>query len=409
MGEEAFRFPAWPTSLFLVSLLSTGSKAADFPKARDPLKWPFAQTSIWNTPLGSGAKYVPAGIGASAAMGMTEDEDILILEAGAPLVDILENDAGWDPGKKRCSSLTGKALYKAPIPLSFSTDPGYSGNTPNMGLAILMADGRTLKQNQPFHRCGPGGIATSQYLFPDVDIQSGDGIPGAHGGSGMSAIGGTLRLGELVPGGVIRHALKCNLFAAKYIAFNDDATRGFRWPARNADGYAAAGTYKGKVPALEMGALLALKPDFNPDGLRTEPARILARTFTDYGAYLVDDTAWDVYGIETEWSPQGRLIDEFKTTWGWNFATPVLSTCTDASKACMWAKDMADIFTSLHVVDNNGPGSLGGGGSPRQPPAPPFGTVAIFNSRNAVRKAAPEPLNVFLNGRQKPVLRLGAR
>ena len=29
---------------------------------RDPLKWPFAQNSIWNMPIGSGAQYVPANL-----------------------------------------------------------------------------------------------------------------------------------------------------------------------------------------------------------------------------------------------------------------------------------------------------------------------------------------------------------
>ncbi len=35
-----------------------------------------------------------------------------------------------------------------------------------------------------------------------------DGTYGAHGGSSLSAIGGTIRLGELLPGNVIRHTLK---------------------------------------------------------------------------------------------------------------------------------------------------------------------------------------------------------
>jgi hypothetical protein len=30
--------------------------------ARDPLRWPFSQESIWNTPIGSRAKYVPADL-----------------------------------------------------------------------------------------------------------------------------------------------------------------------------------------------------------------------------------------------------------------------------------------------------------------------------------------------------------
>ena len=34
--------------------------SATQPKSRNPLKWPFASTSIWNTPIGSNARYVPA-------------------------------------------------------------------------------------------------------------------------------------------------------------------------------------------------------------------------------------------------------------------------------------------------------------------------------------------------------------
>jgi hypothetical protein len=34
---------------------------------------------------------------------------------------------------------------------------------------------------------------------------------------------------------------------------------------------------------------------------------------------------------------------------------------------------MAEVFTALHVVDNNAPGSVGGGGIGRQPAAPPVG------------------------------------
>jgi hypothetical protein len=34
---------------------------------------------------------------------------------------------------------------------------------------------------------------------------------------------------------------------------------------------------------------------------------------------------------------------------------------------------MAEIFTALQVVDNNAPGSVGGGGIGRQPPAPTVG------------------------------------
>lgn len=91
-----------------------------------------------------------------------------------------------------------------------------------------MPDGRTLKQNQPFHRCEKGGLAvTNNYdgfrvPFEDTDF-FGLGATGAHGGSDMSSVGGTLRVGELVPGAPpIHHALKINLH-------HHNAAK-FRWP-----------------------------------------------------------------------------------------------------------------------------------------------------------------------------------
>ena len=123
-----------------------------------------------------------------------------------------------------------------------------------------MPDGRTIKQTQPFARCTPE-YGTSRCLFGDEELY-GPGYYGAHGGSGLSCIGGTLRVGELVPGaGPIRHVLKVNLYAARNLHY-DDETRGYRWPAR-----------------------------------------IRAQAFQDYGAYVVDDTAWDVYALVTEWRP----------------------------------------------------------------------------------------------------------
>jgi hypothetical protein len=336
----------------------------DFPAARDAYLWPFSQKSIWNTPIGGNARYVPANIPNAMASGMTVDEDIIILKPAAPLVSIWEHNAGWDPNKVRCNSLTGNLLYtfKVPVPDSFSTDPGYDGITPNMGAAILMPDGRTIKQNQPFHRCGVKGKAVSQYRFADVDLY-GDGTSGAHGGSTLSAIGGTLRAGELVPDAPpIHHVLKVNLNLPS-------GGCSVRWPAANCDGASASPGY------FFEGALLAIPATSAIDGLglETEPAKYLARALQDYGAYVVDNTAWDVYAIETEWGPDGRVIDEFQRVWGFSIAPQ--------SKNTPWARDMDRIFAGLNVVDNNSASSIGGGGTPRAPLAPPFGEGTVLQGK----------------------------
>jgi hypothetical protein len=37
-----------------------------------------------------------------------------------------------------------------------------------------------------------------------------------------------------------------------------------------------------------------------------------------------------------------------------------------------WSRDMQRLVEALHVVNNNSPTSIGGGGTPRQPLAPPL-------------------------------------
>src|SRR2546422_4075763 len=128
-----------------------------------------------------------------------------------------------------------------------------------------------------------------------------------------------------------------------------------------------------------MGSLLALPPSFdvNAMGLETgEPAKILAHAFQDYGAYTVDDAAWSVYAVATEYSPSGKVDDEFGAAW--NF------TISPSSRNVPWARDMDRIFGALAVVDNwdslewqvvsasNGTQGAGGG-APRVPWAPAFG------------------------------------
>src|SRR5207244_1831242 len=131
------------------------------------------------------------------------------------------------------------------------------GTTPNYATAILGADGHTLYQGQPSARCTVGGTATIDWFQSAEDLY-GTGATGAHGGSMLSSLGGTIRLGELVPGGRIPHALKVNLDGVNFFGGNG----AFRWPAISKDS-CAPGCYTGSNPAMMMGSLLALKPDFN--------------------------------------------------------------------------------------------------------------------------------------------------
>lgn len=327
---------------------------------RDPLLHPFASTSPWNYPIGDGAVYVDAELKRSPVFGVFVEEEVLILRPDAPLTAVFESHADWKKGADR-SKIDGPEITQLPVPTDFVTT-NYVASTPNHAAAVLMADGRTLHNSQPFHRGKAGGPATSHYVFPETDMY-GDGMGGAHGGSGLSALGGTIRLGELVPGGEINHTLKI-VMHSKWFAYQKDGTPGYRWPATKADGHASRWTYKGDLAALEMGALFALKPDFDIESLQTEPGKILARAFRDYGAYLCDTAGWDAYYLSTEWSPEGRVIDEFEAAWGYSY---VMKDLTHP-----WSQDFARIIEALHVIDNNGPTSIGGGGVPRKPLSPPL-------------------------------------
>ena len=82
-------------------LACNGQSEANPEETRDPLKWPFSQTSIWNMPIGSGAKYIHAHIEKAMAAGMTIDEDYIVMMTDAPLMDIAQNFAGWNRNKSR--------------------------------------------------------------------------------------------------------------------------------------------------------------------------------------------------------------------------------------------------------------------------------------------------------------------
>ena len=81
----------------------------------------------------------------------------------------------------------------------------------------------------------------------------------------MSALGGSIRVGELRPGTTEgpRHALKINLYASAELAQCATRAECFRWPAVKSDSYAVGwyGSDGGNTnTAMRMGSLLAIPP-----------------------------------------------------------------------------------------------------------------------------------------------------
>lgn len=342
---------------------STDAESTAFPTSRDVYRWPFAQQSPWNLPIGNGAVYVPAGFQRANWMGV--DRELIVRAADSdPLVPVYA-PGSWE---RRCSGTSNPQWdwiggLRLRLPASLVVPDAAPPSTPNNVTTIIQPDGRSLVGIAPFARCEAGGPAygwtATQANEPLEDIFA-DGLRGAHGGSGLSGLGGSIRLGELTGNDPIRHALKLNVWAQRYLFYDAaDGTPGYRWPARNADNY-AAGVYGGRVRAVEQGTLLAIPPSISLAslGLVTRPGRRIARALQDYGAYIVDDSAWDAYDLNAE----AGVAEEFAQRYGYPMST----------NSGPWFEDMMRIVAVLHAVDNNTPATIGGGGVRRRPLAPPF-------------------------------------
>ncbi len=356
---------------------------------RDPLLQPFSSESIWNMPIGTEAEYVPSGLITPQEGMVTLDEDYLFLNPDLPLVDVTYSIGRWSKTniELRCVSTDERrVLARLPLPKDYIVSPKtWDGHRPNAGMAVLMQDRRYIFQGLPYAHCTEDGDFTLGFVHnvskedhPEgyVDIY-GDGRLGAHGGSTLSVLGGVLRLHELTPdSGPIRHALKVNVCASNNLYYDRESECGYRWPAASHDDTAhwRYGNFRPEdTPFVEdcvLGALLALKPEFDKSQLRTEPARILAQAFIDYGAYIVDNTGWDVFALITERGPQGRFTDEFRKNWGFDFQDHARGETTKGWSD--WAKDIRDIYDNLHVVANNTPENIGGPGERRVPKAAPL-------------------------------------
>jgi hypothetical protein len=241
--------------------------------------------------------------------------------------------------------------------------------------AFLQANGRTVSQCQPLARCTAGGTGTSIVAFADVDL-FGDGITGAHGGSGLSAYGGCIRVGELRPGQTgMRHAVKMNVPSPQVLYNCAVIGDCFRWPAIKADS-GAVGDYGSANPspifAMRMGALLAIpvSTDITALGLQSDPGRQLAWTLQNYGAYIVDSTGGPAYALSAENGPAGSVRAQFLADWGY----PLEGRINDHTP---WTNDVQKLVVALYVVDNNTSTSIGGGGTPRQPLAPEISPVDV--------------------------------
>lgn len=356
---------------------------------RNPLLNPFTSTSIWTIPIGTGAVYgLPQPTASQASLfpvtinSMTPDVSPVMMDPSQPIVPFQQN--GGFNAANRCT-VTGGTFANLPCAPSFvisgTVHHNYSGSA-------VAADGIKYLQGGAFARCVAGGNATMEASAIFTESIYGDGLIGAKGGSKLSCLGGVLRVGELVPGGVIPHALAINIDMLANGYSTGSLPNGFVWPATKSDGYVYSGDNgqgpNHNNPKLATGSLLAIPPSvFSGLSFNTGAGLILATCLMNYGAYLSNDTKQSVRAICTEVSAVGDVAGtinspgEFRTAWGFAFNPGGVGNTP-------WAVDCDTIFAALHVVTNvtaanyaNGTWTAAGGGTPLVPLAPALGGSAL--------------------------------
>eukprot|EP00037_Helgoeca_nana_P006337 m.58457 g.58457 ORF g.58457 m.58457 type:complete len:772 (+) comp17225_c0_seq1:86-2401(+) len=366
---------------------------------RDRFTRPFATQSIWNMPIGSNASYaVLPGLfaGESAqhrgAPVLIQNDQDNIVRVGPldPTVDWY-SQGWWGPTPtNHCAPVTptSQPVSRIALPANFTTPPGEGNNA----LAVLLSDNRTVVQTQPAYRCTPGSPLFSKWgnatdgcpqQFPNTTDILGDGALGAHGGSGLSAIGGTVRLGELGPGGTIQHAIKLEFFGDAWYwgattlqpstQENGGRTQ-YTWPATGSDddsvsrGHKPPG-YSGTSPHIVPGALLALPPLVATQLLIKHPIALKIReALTSYGGYLVDSSSG--YANKVSICMAQGVNEELQSAYNVSFAAP--HGVTARGQGADLYGELVLLLQNLHAVVNNGPETIGGGGTPLVPLAPPL-------------------------------------
>jgi hypothetical protein len=409
-------------------------ESSDVPEVllRDPIDQPYDEFAFINTPIGGdadlvplGYTYIPDGAYQNGRVAVAE-ENILALLVDAPKAYIMETNAGWNKLLTRCGSRTGDILqgngsvspmFKLPIPNGFSTDP-YIGSVPNMSGCLLYrnpSDPQDILQfeTQPLHFC-PDGVAVSQFVndrqVGESIYEGGHGPPipgggsqvstgGSHGGSMMSAFSGILRLGEIVPGGEILHAMKVTMDTGWYCsnvrtgrateggAPNTPTTTtgplankgGYIWPALQADsGWETSyGNLNPSVPdEAKMGMLMTTLSTFDPEVFNQEPVKIIARAAKNYGIYLVDGdynaSTPSLVQWQVERSNRGRFVTEFKNTWGYEFFHQRSAHGAPSADQLEFRAELGVLMEAMHIVVDNAPDNVGGAGVRRAPLAPPL-------------------------------------
>lgn len=354
--------------------------------------WPGASNSAFNTPIGTSATLSAAGItfiesgtyAGGVATRLRGERERIFMDKTAATATVKFNCYGWggvsgctEPDRTHAS--TGSTYSGAPwfadftVPMLLSYTVADDGN--NNSAAWITADGANVDNAQPLCHSTAGGDVTCQVKSPRTSLRGTD-MGGSHYGSGLSALHGTIRYGEItnaINNGLkyLSHGLKCVIDAHRFYYYAHSP--GYTYIATQRDGYASPTTYAGVNANLVPGALLTLQSGFNTSvgggNVTTAVGSILAETIKRFGIIPIDDTTWNAVMISVEDGPAGSVHTELSGLgYTLDYDPPSLAG------ANAFYKDIKAIFEGLYIVTNATTGALGGGGSAAYgtPTAPGF-------------------------------------
>ena len=408
----------------VVGFLAVTATAAPAP-CRDRFLEPFSSDSIWNTAIGDGAVFKHAHLfeekdWRGMPTNFHNDQDFIIRTAETDPVTPWQNQGDW--GKpthckiqhnknfgKPCSDdseLIDSCTAHIRFPEKWTSASDCDGpptstggncrsaanQSNNNAMAVLLPDNITLLQMQPVYRCGWGQPILARWgnktdggpqRFDNLTSILGDGTGGAHGGSGLSSIGGSIRLGELLPGhGSINHALKLEVanwwyYGGKQLQPRTEDNGGrtqYLWPATGSnEGFdtktGKSDSYRGTNPYVAPGSLLAIPKTLEKEvKVKTLIGKKVKDALINYGGYIVDGTGPGVSGHNMVALCMDALVNsEMRHHYNFSMTYPHgVASGTDVYS------DLLSIFQNLHAVANNGPKTIGGGGVPLKPRKPPI-------------------------------------
>lgn len=253
-------------------------------------------TSDFLKPVPSGATYASFQASSDSSPGFHStyifaDVNYRVLANNSnPIVDILL------PGSWTHRSSGTTRIGRTNLPSSFVVPDATSSDMPNNPTIIYNTDTKI-----PTYLNGAARPVAGGPIWGYIASR-----PSTHGGSGLA--GGDLTLAEL--NNSINHALAINVWGRKYLSKNNG---GFVYPADRADsGYndsSSGNYYGGAIPNLKMGSRLAIPKGITASqlGITSPQGQKLFVALQAYGAYIVDNSAWDCLYINATADTQSTI------------------------------------------------------------------------------------------------------